>query len=158
MYGNENGLINQIAAFSLTKSFGQAKIKTQSRKPDVRELRKKPDFPKVDESLTTQDYEKDLKKSDTKIQKLTLLATKTLQENQISKHLIKELLKENQKLKSIVEIFKNKANQNKKIFNEVNQSLLNKSILLNFILIFVTVVLVLTTLIALIYNKIRFRP
>ncbi len=65
---------------------------------------------------------------------------------------------ENQKLKSIVEIFKNKANQNKKIFNEVEQSLLNKSILINFIFIFVTVVLALTMLIALIYNKIRFRP
>ena len=53
MYGNEDGLINQIVAFSLTKSFGKAKVKTAV-------LEKKPDFPKVDESLTTQDYNKDL--------------------------------------------------------------------------------------------------
>ena len=53
MYGNEDGLINQIAAFSLTKSFGKAKVKTAV-------LEKTPDFPKIDESLTTQDYNKDL--------------------------------------------------------------------------------------------------
>ena len=48
MYGNEDGLINQIAAFSLTKSFGKAKKETISLEPV-------PDLPKVDESLTTQD-------------------------------------------------------------------------------------------------------
>ena len=41
MYGNEGGLINQIAAFSLTKSFGQTKTKTQSRKYDVEDIKYK---------------------------------------------------------------------------------------------------------------------
>ena len=48
MYGNEDGLINQIAAVSLTKSFGKAKKETISLEPV-------PDLPKVDESLTAQD-------------------------------------------------------------------------------------------------------
>ena len=41
-------------------SFGKAKTAGF----DVRDVRKKPDFPKVDESLTTQDYNKDLKPLD----------------------------------------------------------------------------------------------
>jgi hypothetical protein len=153
MYGNEDGLINQIAAFSLTKSFG--KVKTAGF--DVRDVRKKPDFPKIDESLTTQDYNKDLKESKTKIQKLKEFAIATMQENQISKHLVKELLIENQRLKTIVELFKNKERQNKNALEESKQSTLDKLILYNFLFAFFAVVFALTWLIGFLYNKIVFR-
>ena len=161
MYGNEDGLINQIAAFSLTKSFG--KEKTQPRMPDIKELKKKHDLPKVDESLTTQDYKKDLRKSDTKIKKLKLLAEKVFQENQISKHLVKELLKENEKIKLSKEIFKNKLleleRENEALLRsieEAKKSESNKFILLYFLAIYITTVLLLTSLIASLYNKIRY--
>ena len=101
MYGNEDGLINQIAAVSLTKSFGKAKKETIKLEPV-------PDFPKVDESLTTQDYTKDLNKLETQNEKLKLLAEKVLQESAISKHLIKELVTEVEKLKFTNKIFKDK--------------------------------------------------
>ena len=161
MYGNEDGLINQIAAFSLTKSFG--KVKTQPQMPDIKELKKKHDLPKVDESLTTQDYKKDLRKSDTKIKKLKLLAEKVFQENQISKHLVKELLKENEKIKLSKEIFKKKLleleRQNETLLRsieEAKKSESNKFILLYFLAIYITTVLLLTSLIASLYNKIRY--
>ena len=161
MYGNEDGLINQIAAFSLTKSFGE--VKTQPRMPDIKELKKKHDLPKVDESLTTQDYKKDLRKSDTKIKKLKLLAEKVFQENQISKHLVKELLKENEKIKLSKEIFKNKLleleRENEALLRsieEAKKSESNKFILLYFLVIYITTVLLLTSLIASLYNKIRY--
>jgi len=155
MYGNEDGLINQIAAVSLTKSFGKAKVKTAGF--DVRDVRKKPDFPKIDESLTTQDYNKDLKKSENKIQKLKELALKTLQENQISKHLVKELLIENQRLQTIVEMFKNKERQNKNALEESKQSTLDKLIFYNFLFIYFVTVVALTWLAGFLYNKIVFR-
>ena len=101
MYGNEDGLINQIAAVSLTKSFGKAKKETIKLEPV-------PDLPKVDESLTTQDYTKDLNKLETQNEKLKLLAEKVLQESEISKHLIKELVTEVEKLKLTNQIFKDK--------------------------------------------------
>ena len=153
MYGNEDGLINQIVAFSLTKSFGKAKTAGF----DVRDVRKKPDFPKVDESLTTQDSNKDLEKSENKVQKLKELALKTMQENQISKHLVKELLIENQRLQTIVEMFKNKERQNKNTLEESKQSTLEKLIFYNFLFIYFVVVFALTWLIGFLYNKIVFR-
>ena len=108
MYGNEDGLINQIAAFSLTKIFGKAETKTTKLDPV-------PDFPKVDESLTTQDYNKDLKELEelrnlnkkikaqneqlkAENEKLKLLSAKTLKENEASKQLIVELLRKMKKL------------------------------------------------------------
>ena len=101
MYGNEDGLINQIAAVSLTKSFGKAKKETVKLEPV-------PDLPKVDENLTTQDYNKDLNKLEAQNEKLKLLAEKVLQENETSKHLIKELVTEVEKLKLTNQIFKDK--------------------------------------------------
>ena len=101
MYGNEDGLINQIAAVSLIKSFGTSKKETIKLEPV-------PDLPKADESLTTQDYTKDLNKLETQNEKLKLLAEKVLQENEISKHLIKELVTEVEKLKLTNQIFKDK--------------------------------------------------
>ena len=101
MYGNEDGLINQIAAVSLTKSFGTSKKETIKLEPV-------PDLPKADESLTTQDYTKDLNKLEAQNEKLKLLAEKVLQENETSKHLIKELVTEVEKLKLTNKIFKDK--------------------------------------------------
>ena len=58
MYGNEDGLINQIAGFSLKKNFGAAKAKTAA-------LVKKPKLPKIDKSLTTQTNDTDLREIET---------------------------------------------------------------------------------------------
>ena len=90
--------------------------------------------------MTTQDYNKDLKKSENKAQKLKELALKTMQENQISKHLVKELLIENQRLQTIVEMFKNKERQNKNTLEESKQSALEKLIFYNFLFIYFIII------------------
>jgi len=149
-------LINQIAAFSLTKTFGKAETKTAKLDPV-------PDFPKVDESLTTQDYNKDLKELEelrnlnkkikaqneqlkAENEKLKLLSAKTLKENEASKQLIVELLKENEKIKLAKEIFKKEIleNQNKeilkKIEEEVSKPVINKFRLLMFLLVLVSII------------------
>ena len=172
MYGNEDGLINQIAAISLTKSFGKAKAKTAA-------LEKTPDFPKIDESLTTQDYDKDLKELETlkklnkklkaentalkaQNEKLKLLAEKKIQQEKAKEKLIVGLLKENEKLKLTNQIFKNKIldNENeallRSIEEEAKKSESNKLILLYFLAVYITTVLLLTSLIASLYNKIRY--
>ncbi|HIA61061.1 MAG TPA: hypothetical protein EYN94_05555 [Pelagibacterales bacterium] len=172
MYGNEDGLINQIVAFSLTKSFGKAKVKTAV-------LEKKPDFPKVDESLTTQDYNKDLNelealkdlnkklKADNAAlkaqnEKLKSLAKKTLQQNENKEQLIVELLKENEKIKLSKEIFKKHLleSENEKLLRsiegEAKKSETNKSMLLYFLALYISTVFVLTSLIASLYNRLRF--
>jgi len=80
-----------------------------------------------------------------------------MQENQISKHLVKELLIENQRLKTIVEMFKNKERQNKNALEESKQSTLGKLIFYNFLFIYFVVVVALTWLVGFLYNKIVFR-
>jgi len=134
MYGNEGGLISQIAAVSLTKAFGKAKKETISLEPV-------PDLPKVDESLTTQDYNKSFKelemvrdlnkklkieneKLKAQNEKLKLLAKKTLEENEISKKMIIELIKENEKVKLENQIFKNRIleNENKELIEQLEGS------------------------------------
>ena len=173
MYGNEDGLINQIAAFSLTKSFGKAEVKTAA-------LEKTPDFPKVDESLTTQDYNKDLNElealrnlnkkleADNAVlkaqnEKLKLLAEKALQQNKAKEKLVVELLKENEKIKLNNQIFKNRIlkNENEELLRsiegEVKKSESNKLVLLYFLALYITAVFLLTSLIASLYNKIRYR-
>ena len=174
MYGNEDGLINQIAAISFTKSFGKAKTQTAK-------LEKKPDFPKVDESLTSQDYNKDLNELETlknlnkKIKtenaalkaqnkKLKLLAQKALEENEVSKRLIVELLKENEKIKLEKQMFKNKIleSENKELLEQLGGSNEGNKPPIKFLVIFATIfVLVvsgLTSLSASIYNRIILRP
>jgi hypothetical protein len=174
MYGNEDGLINQIAAVSFTKSFGKAKTQTAK-------LEKKPDFPKVDESLTSQDYNKDLNELETlknlnkKIKaenaalkaqnkKLKLLAQKALEENEVSKRLIVELLKENEKIKLEKQMFKNKIleSENKELLEQLGGSNEGNKPPIKFLVIFATIfVLVvsgLTSLSASIYNRIILRP
>ena len=172
MYGNEDGLINQVAAFSLTKSFGKAKIKTAA-------LEKTPDFPKIDESLTTQDYDKDLKELEAlrnlnkkletdntalkaQNEKLKLLAEKALQQNKVKEKLVVELLKENEKLKLHNQIFKNRILENeneallRSIEEEAKKSESNKLVLLYFLAVYITTILLLTSLSASLYNKIRY--
>ena len=174
MYGNEDGLINQIVAVSFTKSFGKAKTQTAK-------LEKKPDFPKVDESLTSQDYNKDLNELETlknlnkKIKaenaalkaqnkKLKLLAQKALEENEVSKRLIVELLKENEKIKLEKQMFKNKIleSENKELLEQLGGSNEGNKPPIKFLVIFSTIfVLVvsgLTSLSASIYNRIILRP
>ena len=170
MYGNEDGLINQIAAISLTKSFGKAKTVA---------FKKQPDFPKVDESLTTQDYGKDIKELEklrnltqklkaentalkAQNEKLKLLAEKALQQNQAKEKLVVELLKENEKLKLNNQIFKNRILENENA--QLKQSIehdsnkpKDKFALIVFLIIYILTVLGLTSFVASIYNRIRFR-
>ena len=174
MYGNEDGLINQIAAISLTKTFGKAKVKTAK-------LEEKSDTSKVDLSSTNQDYNKDLKeleelrKANETIKaqnealkaqndKLKLLAQKTLEENQASKKLIVELLKENEKIKLEKQMMTNQIleSENKELLeqlegsNEGNKPPVKSLII--FAIIFMLAVIGLTTMVAAIYNRIMYRP
>ena len=114
MYGNEDGLINEIVAVSLTKTFG--KVKTAK-------LEKKTDTSKIGLSSTTEDRDnqKDIealrkaveqmkaKNEALKAQneKLKLLSEKVLEENKTSKNLIMDLIKTNEKIKLEKEILKN---------------------------------------------------
>jgi hypothetical protein len=179
MYGNEEGLINQIAAVSLTKSFGKAKKETAIIKKPASNL------PKIDESLTAQDYNKSFKElemlrdlnekikvENTKLkaqnEKLKLLAQKTLEENEVSKKLIVELLKENEKVKIENQIFKNRIleNENKELIEQLEGSNAgnkpSRIFLLIFGITFALGVLGSTKLITLstasIYNRIMYRP
>ena len=172
MYGNEDGLINQIAGFSLKKNFGAAKAKTAA-------LVKKPKLPKIDESLTTQTNDTDLREIETlkslnkelkaenaelkaQNEKLKLLAQKALQQNKAKEKLAIEVLKENEKLKLTNQILKNKIleNENEQLRQSIEQEF-NKFnmfgyILFLFIFIFLPA-LVLTLLAGSIVNRIRFR-
>ena len=167
MYGNEDGLINQIVAVSFTKSFGKAKTQTAK-------LEKKPDFPKVDESSTTQDYDKDLtelgelrKANETlkaQNEKLKLLAQKVLEENEASKKLIIELLKENEKIKLEKQMMTNQIleSENKELLEQLGGSNEGNKPPIKFLVlfstIFVLVVSGLTSLSASIINRIILRP
>ena len=153
MYGNEDGLINQIAAVSLTKSFGTSKKETIKLEPV-------PDLPKVDESLTTQDYNKTFKEleimrdlnkklkaenAELKVQneKLKLLAKQKDQENKDSKRLIVELLKENEKIKLTKELFKKEIleHENKELLQSLEESVKKPKVdRLGLFLFFVTVI------------------
>ena len=151
MYGNEDGLINQIAFVSLTKSFGKAKKEKVILEPV-------PNLPKIDESLTTQDYNKTFKelamlrdlnkkikvenvKLKAQNEKLKLLAQKTLEENEVSKKLIVELLKENEKVKLENQIFKNRIleNENKELIEQLEGSNAGNKPSRIFLLIFGTI-------------------
>ena len=132
MYGNEDGLINQIAAVSLTKSFGKSetKIPTTKSDKDIRDIRiastisdkdllEFGELKKLNEQLKAQN-----EKLKSENEKLKLLSAKTLTENKASKQLIIELLKENEKIKLEKEIFKNKIleNENKEIKDKLKKA------------------------------------
>ena len=178
MYGNEDGLINQIVAVAFTKSFGKAKKETIKLEPV-------PDLPKIDESLTTQDYNKTFKeiemlrdlnkkikvenaKLKAQNEKLKLLAQKTLEENEVSKKLIVELLKENEKVKLENKIFKNRIleNENKELIEQLEGSNAGNKPSGIFLLMFGTIFAIgvlgsakiITLSFASIYNRIMYRP
>ena len=174
MYGNEDGLINQIAAVSFTKTFGKVKVKTAK-------LEEKSDTLKVDKSSTTQDFDKDLKELEElrkanealkaqnealKVQneKLKLLAQKTLEENQASKKLIMELLKENEKIKLEKQMMTNQIleSENKDLLEQLEGSNEGNKppvkFLIIFAIIFMFATIGLTSVVASIYNRIMYRP
>jgi len=151
MYGNEDGLINQIAAVSLTRTFGQVK---------TAKLEKKSDTSKADLSSANQDYDKDLKKIEelrkandalnaknkalkAQNEKLKLLAQKTLEENETSKRLIVELIKENEKIKFEKQIFKNKIleNENKELQKQIEKGVSKNEVNKFTLLLFVTILI-----------------
>ena len=104
MYGNEDGLINQIAAISLTKSFGQSEttIPTTKSDRDIRiastisdkDLLEFGDLKKLNDKLKTENERLKIEN-----EKLKMLSAKVTEENKVSKQLIVELLKENEKIK-----------------------------------------------------------
>ncbi len=172
MYGNEDGLINQIAAVSFTKTFG--KVKTAK-------LEKKSDTLKVDTSSTTQDYDKgltelgELRKANEALkaqnealkvqnEKLKLLAKKTLEENQASKKLIVELLKENEKIKLEKQMMTNQIleSENKDLLEQLEGSNEGNKPPVKFLIIFAIIFMLatigLTSIVASIYNRIMYRP
>ena len=162
MYGNEDGLINQIAAISLTKSFGQSKTTIPTTKP-TKDLR----------IVSTMSYKDllefgELKKLNKKLQaeneklkaqneKLKILSAKTLEENKASKQLIVELLKENEKIKLEKEIFKNKIleNENKELLKEIEKGVteneVNRFSLLLFVIVLILLAYGITSIMAAIF-------
>ena len=124
-------MVNQIASVSLVKYFGDSP-KDQIPNLDVRDIRKKPDLEKIDKNLTAQ--------NDNKEEKLNVIIKKTIQENLVSKHLIKELIKEVERLTLTNKIFKNKIIENEtknfknKIF-EIDYIEINRVFLVGFLLV-----------------------
>ena len=152
-YSNEDGLINEVASVSLVKYFGD-KPKNQIPTSDVRDIRKKPDLKKIDKNLTAQ--------NDNKEEKLNVIIKKTIQENLISKHLIKELIKEVERLTLTNKIFKNKIIENEtrgfknKIF-EIDYTEIDKPVLIGFLLIMAFASYGFLIFIASAYKKIIFK-
>ena len=146
-------MINEVASVSLVKYFGD-KPKNQIPKLDVRDIRKKPDLEKIDKNLTAQ--------NDNKEEKLNVIIKKTIQENLVSKHLIKELIKEVERLTLTNTIFKNKIIENEtknfknKIF-EIDYTEINKAVLLGFLLVMVFASYGFLIFIASTYKKIIFK-
>ena len=135
MYGNEDGLINEIAAFSVTKSLGKTKeIKYETKTDENMKLANV----KTDESLLEFGQLKKIKdqlKNENIIlseenKKLKSLFAKIIQENEDSKKLIVELLKENEKIKLEKEIFKNRLleNENERLKQQIESTIPNKGI------------------------------
>ena len=150
MYGNEDGLINQIAAVSLTKSFGASKTKDTSKK-STKDL--KTASINIDENLLEfgklKEINEQIKAQNKKLkaenEKLKSLYAKTIEENKTSKRLIVELLKENEKIKLEKEIFKNKLleNENKELKEEIESAVADKGVNKFLVLLFVTVLILL---------------
>ena len=171
MYGNEEGLINEIAAISLTKKF--SKVKTAK-------LEKKTDTSKIDLSSTTEDRDnqKDIealrkaveqmktKNEALKAQneKLKLLSEKVLEENKTSKNLIMDLIKANEKIKLEKEILKNQIleKESEELREKIQESNKGNKPSLAFLgffgAFFTFVVLSLASLIASAINRIFYKP
>ena len=172
MYGNEDGLINQIAAISLTKSFGKSGKQAENIKPDQkyktvsalsnRDLKEIKDLKYLNEILEADN--KLLKAENKKLMaqnkklanlndKLEKLSIETLKENKDSKKLIVELLKENEKIKLEKEIFKNKIlkaeneelKENTKILQEIEKGVSEDDANRFKLLIFITILFLITS-------------
>ena len=137
----------------MVKYFGD-KPKSEIARPDARDIRKKPDLEKIDENLTAQ--------KDNKEEKLNEVVKKTIEENLISKHLIKELIKEVERLTLTNKIFKNKILENEtrsfknKIF-EIDYAEINKSALIGLLFVMVFASYGFLIFIVSIYKKIIFK-
>ena len=172
MYGNEDGLINQIAAISLTKSFGKSGKRAENIKSDQkyktvsalsnRDLKEIKDLKYLNEILEADN--KLLKAENKKLMaqnkklanlndKLEKLSIETLKENKDSKKLIVELLKENEKIKLEKEIFKNKIlkaeneelKENTKILQEIEKGVSEDDANRFKLLIFITILFLITS-------------
>ncbi len=172
MYGNEDGLINQIAAISLTKSFGKSEKQDENIKPDQeyktvsalssRDLKEIKDLKYLNEILEADN--KLLKAENKKLmaqnkklanlnENLEKLSIETLKENKDSKKLIVELLKENEKIKLEKEIFKNKIlkaeneelKENTKILQEIEKGVSEDDANRFKLLIFITILFLITS-------------
>ena len=109
---------------------------------------------KIDKNLTAQ--------NDNKKEKLNVIIKKTIQENLVSKHLIKELIKEVERLTLTNKIFKNKIIENEtrsfknKIF-EIDYIEINKIVLIGFLLVMVFASYGFSIFIVAAYKKIIFK-
>ena len=148
MYGNEDGLINQIAAISLTKIFGKVKTAKLDKKSD-KDIR-------IVSTMSNQDFQEfgELKELSNKLkieneqlktvnEKLKMLTAKMIEEDKASKQLIVELLKENEKIKLEKQIFKNKIleNENKELLKEIEKGVTKEEVNRFALLLFTTVLI-----------------
>ncbi len=150
MYGNEDGLINQIAFISLTKAFGDQINKESSTKEDEnikisnavldKNLIEFGELKKLSEQLKTQNEKLKIENK-----KLKTINSEIIKENKASKRLIVELLKDNEKLKLEKEMFKNKILkiENEQLLKEIEKKVtpneVNKFVLLLFLLILILI-------------------
>ena len=152
MYGNEDGLINQIAAVSLTKTFGKSKEKdpkikasenTELLKFNQKDLLEFGELKELTEKLKTKN-----EKLKNENEKLKTLSAKLLEENKTSKRLIVELIKENEKIKLEKEIFKNNAleNENQKLIEEIEKGITKNQNKYTESLIFIATLLLISTI------------
>ena len=165
MYGNEDGLINQIAAVSLTKSFGESKqkdLKTKAsedtsllefdeQKFNQKDLLEFGELKELTEKLKIKN-----EKLKTENEKLKTLSAKLLKENKTSKRLIVELIKENEKIKLEKEIFKNNSleNENQKLIDEIEKGITkNQSRDLESLFFIAVLLLISTTMVSLVARR-----
>ena len=160
MYGNEDGLINQIAAVSLTKTFGKSKEKdpkikasedTELLKFNQKDLLEFGELKELTEKLKTKN-----EKLKNENEKLKTLSAKLLEENKTSKRLIVELIKENEKIKLEKEIFKNNAleNENQKLIEEIEKGIIkNQNKYTESLIFIVTLLLISAALVSLVARR-----
>ena len=160
MYGNEDGLINQIAAVSLTKTFGKSKEKdpkikasenTELLKFNQKDLLEFGELKELTEKLKTKN-----EKLKNENEKLKTLSAKLLEENKTSKRLIVELIKENEKIKLEKEIFKNNAleNENQKLIEEIEKGIIkNQNKYTESLIFIVTLLLISAAMVSLVARR-----
>jgi len=162
MHGNEDGLINQIVAISLTKSFGETKTKSPKTKSD-KNIKISGAMPEDIDLLEFGELKKlnnKLKAENAKLiaenEKLKTLSAKVVQENEVSKKLIVELLKENEKIKLEKEIFKNNAleNKNQKLIEQIEKEITgNQNKNFETLIFFMILILISLTISSLAYRR-----